>query len=130
MGLKIGQLARAAGITVETIRYYQRRGLIACPPKPVNGFRDYGEPLLQRLHFIKRAKSLGFTLDEIAHLLRLSEADCADVQQLAQHKLDQVSLKISHLQRLQQALEQLLDQCHQRPSDAHCPIIETLLDPK
>ncbi|MBC8212819.1 MAG: Hg(II)-responsive transcriptional regulator [Gammaproteobacteria bacterium] len=130
MGLKIGQLAKAAGISVETIRYYERRGLIRCPIKPVSGFREYGQPILQRLHFIKRAKSLGFTLDEVEHLFSLSEAECADVQRLAQQKLDQVSNKINHLQRLQLALEQLLDQCHQRPDAAHCPIIETLLDPK
>jgi MerR family mercuric resistance operon transcriptional regulator len=128
MDLKIGQLAKAADISVETIRFYERRGLIPRPIKPVSGFRQYGQPVLQRLHFIKRAKSLGFTLDEIEHLLKLSEAECDDAQQLAQQKLDQVSIKINHLQRLQLSLEQLLEQCHQRPADAHCPIIETLID--
>ena len=130
MGLRIGQLAKQADINVETIRYYERRGLIQRPTKPCTGYREYSDDILQHLRFIKRAKNLGFTLDEIENLLKLSQGACADVQILAQQKLDQVHVKINDLQHLQQALKQLLDQCHQSPAEAHCPIIEILLDEK
>ena len=130
MGLRIGQLAKQADISVETIRYYERRGLIQRPTKPGAGYREYSQEILRRLRFIKKAKSLGFTLDEIENLLQLSQGECADVQVLAQQKFDQISEKINHLQRLQQALKQLLDQCQQSLDEAHCPIIESLLDEK
>ena len=83
MGLRIGQLAKQANISVETIRYYERRGLIQRPTKPGAGYREYSGVILQRLRFIKRAKNLGFTLDEIENLLQLSQGACADVQALA-----------------------------------------------
>ena len=130
MGLRIGQLAEQADISVETIRFYERRGLIQRPTKPVSGYREYSQEILSRLRFIKKAKSLGFTLDEIENLLQLSQDECADVQVLAQQKFDQIREKINHLQRLQQALKQLLYQCQQSLDEAHCPIIESLLDEK
>jgi len=125
----IGQLARRAGINVETIRYYERRGLIQRPLKPANGYRRYGGDVLARLQFIRRAKTLGFTLDEIGHLLDLSQGDCIEMRTLAEQKLDSVRVKIKDLERLAIVLDELVRQCDERVDNAHCPIIETLADP-
>ena len=128
MELTIGKLARKASMSVETIRYYERRGLIQQPPKPKAGYRKYGGDSLQRLLFIKRAKTLGFSLDDIDKLLALSEGRCADVQSIATQKLDHIKTKVQDLLRLEDALEQLVRQCRNNADEAHCPIIETLLD--
>ena len=128
MKLTIGQMANEAGVNIETIRYYERRGLIQRPVKPANGFRRYGGEVLDRLRFIRKAKSLGFQLDEIESLLRLSEKHCADVQTIAQQKLDQVRAKIQDLVRLEATLGDLVQSCKQRRNPGHCPIIEKLLD--
>ncbi|MDA3922919.1 MAG: MerR family transcriptional regulator [Salinisphaera sp.] len=84
MGQTIGQLAAAAGVNRQTVRYYQRRGLLEQPPRPAHGYRRYEQAALERLRFIKRAQALGFTLDEIKHLLVLSDGRCAGVQ--ARHR--------------------------------------------
>ena len=128
MELTIGRLASKASINVETIRYYERRGLIKQPLKPKVGYRKYDSDTLQRLLFIKRAKTLGFSLDDIEKLLALSEGRCADVQSIAEQKLNHVKTKVQDLLRLENALEQLVRQCHDNADQAHCPIIETLLD--
>ena len=130
MGLTIGKLANKANISVETIRYYERRGLIKRPLKPEIGYRQYGNESLQRLLFIKKAKTLGFSLDEIGNLLVLSEGRCADVQSLARQKLVGIKTKVNDLQRLEQLLEDLISQCSSNIDEAHCPIIDTLLDDK
>jgi MerR family mercuric resistance operon transcriptional regulator len=124
--LTIGQLAKAAGVNVETIRYYERQGLIDQPPKPSEGFRRYPESALDRIRFIKRAQELGFSLKEIAHLLVLSTAPCGEVQALAEEKLAGVQAKMADLQRLEQVLQDLLAQCRTNPDESHCPIIEAL----
>ncbi|MDH3633648.1 MAG: Hg(II)-responsive transcriptional regulator [Gammaproteobacteria bacterium] len=128
MGLTIGRLASKAEINVETIRYYERRGLIKQPTKPKVGYRQYDSEILQRLLFIKRAKSLGFSLDEIESLLTLSEGRCADVQSLAEQKLNRVKAKVQDLKRLENVLQDLIRQCNSNVDQAHCPIIETLLN--
>jgi MerR family mercuric resistance operon transcriptional regulator len=128
MDLTIGGLATKAAVSVETIRYYERRRLIKQPAKPESGYRRYGEDALQRLLFIKRAKTLGFSLDDIEKLLLLSEAQCADAQSIAQQKLNHIKTKVQDLLRLEAALEQLVRQCRNNVAEAHCPIIETLLD--
>ena len=128
MGLTIGRLASTAAINVETIRYYERRGLIRQPAKPRVGYRQYDNETLQRLLFIKRAKSLGFSLDEIDNLLTLSEGRCADVQSLAEQKLNRIKSKLQDLKRLESALEDLVMQCGRNVDQTHCPIIETLLN--
>jgi MerR family mercuric resistance operon transcriptional regulator len=128
MELTISRLANKASINVETIRYYERRGLIKQPVKPKVGYRKYGGDTLQRLLFIKRAKSLGFSLDDIEKLLILSEGRCADVQTIAEQKLNNIKTKVQDLLRLEDALEQLVKQCSNNIDDAHCPIIETLLN--
>jgi MerR family mercuric resistance operon transcriptional regulator len=128
MELTIGSLASKASISVETIRYYERRGLIKQPVKPKIGYRKYGGDTLQRLLFIKRAKSLGFGLDDIEKLLILSEGRCADVQSIAEQKLNHIKTRVQDLQRLEDVLEQLVRQCSNNAVNAHCPIIETLLN--
>jgi len=130
MGLTIGKLANKANISVETIRYYERRGLIKRPVKPEIGYRQYENESLQRLLFIKKAKTLGFSLDEIGNLLVLSEGHCADVQSLARQKLIGIKTKVKDLQRLEHVLEDLVSQCNNNIDAAHCPIINTLLDDK
>ena len=127
MDFTIGRLADRAGVNVETIRYYQRRGLIDRPQKPAVGYRRYGEQVLHRLLFIRRAQTLGFKLDEIESLLFLSVGHCSEIQSMAEQKLDQVQSKIRDLQRLEEVLADLVKQCNASADKANCPIVETLL---
>lgn len=122
----IGQLAKAAGVNVETIRYYERQGLITQPPKPAQGYRTYPKATLARILFIKRAQELGFTLEEIANLLVLGESHCSEVQELAEGKLVSVRAKINDLRRLERVLEDLIAQCRSNPYSTACPIVESL----
>jgi MerR family mercuric resistance operon transcriptional regulator len=127
MKLTIGNLAASAGVNVETIRYYERRGLIDQPVKPKNGYRRYDEAILDRIHFIKKAQSLGFQLDEIINLLSLANGQCSEIQSLAEAKLGDVQSKVKDLQRLETVLADLVRQCNARVNKAHCPIIDALL---
>jgi MerR family mercuric resistance operon transcriptional regulator len=127
MGFTIGQLANKAEVNVETIRYYERRGLIKRPDKPATGYRQYHHEVLYRLLFIRRAQTLGFKLDEIENLLFLSVGHCTEIQSLAEQKLEQVQDKIKDLQRLEAVLSDLVRQCNTSVDKAHCPIVETLL---
>ncbi|WP_461480649.1 Hg(II)-responsive transcriptional regulator [Porticoccus sp.] len=122
----IGQLAIAADVNVETIRYYERRGLVAQPPKPAAGYRTYSKDALARILFIKRAQELGFTLEEIDNLLSLGDSHCAEVQELAEGKLASVRAKINDLCRLERVLAELVTQCRINPENAACPIVESL----
>ena len=130
MGFTIGQLANQAEVNVETIRYYERRGLINRPDKPRVGYRQYSAEILDKLRFIKRAKTLGFKLDEVRNLLILSDGHCVDVQLLAQQKLSHIQARLKDLHRLEDALEDLVGQCSSSVNKAHCPIIENLLRDK
>ncbi len=130
MNYTVGKLAKAAGVNVETVRFYEREKLIQKPPKPREGFRCYSKEILARIQFIKRAQELGFTLKEIRNLLSLSEARCGDVQVLAKQKLENVKAKITDLERLASVLEDLLKQCQTNPNQMNCPIIEALLTRK
>jgi len=127
--MRIGELARTADVSVETVRYYQRLRLLATPRKPYSGFRTYTETDLAHLRFIKRAQQLGFSLEEIAGLIRLSSADCAGVQKLARHKQALVRAKIADLTRIAEVLDSVLRQCARRKPHEGCPIIESLSDP-
>lgn len=122
----IGQLAKAADVNVETVRYYERRGLITQPPKPAQGYRTYSKATLARILFIKRAQELGFTLEEIENLLVLGESRCSEVQELAEGKLASVREKINDLRRLERVLEDLVIQCRTNPGNTVCPIVESL----
>jgi MerR family transcriptional regulator, mercuric resistance operon regulatory protein len=123
--MRVGQLAKAVGVSVETVRYYQRIGLLPVP-KNMRGIRRYADLDLARLRFIRRAQQLGFSLDDIRTLLRLSRADCQDVQSIAHGKLDSIREKIQDLSRMQGVLEDALRQCARRKPHQGCPIIESL----
>jgi MerR family mercuric resistance operon transcriptional regulator len=126
-GLTIGKLAQRAGVNVETIRYYQRVGLIQEPVKPLEGYRRYLPETVSRVCFIKRAKELGFTLKEIADLLTLEDSHCQEVRELAEHKHMLITQRIDDLQEMRRALDKLLKQCRlNKDESAVCAIIETL----
>lgn len=126
--LPIGKLAQAAGVNVETIRYYQRRGLLQEPPKPLGGQRRYPAETVRRIRFIKRAQALGFTLDEVATLLALDRAHaCVPTRELAVRKRALLEGKIADLTTLHAALGKLIHECDTRRGKTGCPIIETLV---
>ncbi len=124
--LTIGQLAQLAEINVETIRYYQRIGLLAEPPKPNSGYRHYPESVAETLRFIKRAKQMGFSLQEIAELIELGESACDHVRLRAEAKREQINVQIQELKSLRQTLDQLIEQCHSDEKDRPCPIVQKL----
>ncbi len=124
--MRIGDLARTAGVGVETVRFYQRRRLLRTPLRPDRGTRAYSPTDLARLRFIRRAQQLGFSLDEIVVLLELSERDCANVQVVARRKLAAVREKITDLTRLAGALQDVVSRCERRKPRDSCPIIQTL----
>lgn len=125
--LTIGRLARAAGVGVETIRYYQRRGLLPVPGTR-GAYRYYPVAIADRIRFIKRAQELGFTLLEIGDLLRLDDgADRRSIRAIASERLSRVERNLADLRRMQRALKALLVHCEHTGMDAPCPIIESLL---
>ncbi|MBL4571534.1 MAG: Hg(II)-responsive transcriptional regulator [Gammaproteobacteria bacterium] len=123
----ISKVAKLLNLNVETIRYYERRGLIDQPEKPLAGYREYPAQTIQRIQFIKRAKELGFTLDEIENLLRLGDTHCEDIQGIAEIKLNTIQSKITDLESLRTVLDNLIIQCRTNPDRTHCPIVESLL---
>ena len=125
--LTIGRLADEAGVNVETIRYYQRRGLMAEPAKPMGGHRRYDSVAIKRVRFIKRAQVLGFTLEEVGSLLDLDEAcACVETRELAAHKLQVIEDKLADLKAMRKALTALLRQCETGATQGNCPIIHAL----
>jgi len=127
--LTIGQLAKIAGVGVETVRFYERKGLLAEPNRRPSGYRQYGEEVVNRLRFIKRAKELGFTLNEIKELLSLRldpTTTCADVKERAEEKIDDIEAKIRTLRRMKNALVKVTKACSGRGGTSECPILETL----
>lgn len=125
--LSIGDLARGAEVNVETVRYYQRIGMLPVPPRPHGARRRYAPEILQRLRFIRRAQQLGFSLEEIAHLLEFSDSrHCAETRVLATEKLETVERKIADLRAMQKALTGLVSACGRRSGARGCPIIESL----
>lgn len=127
--LTIGRLAKLAGIGVETIRFYERKGLVNRPPRKDFGYRQYPLSAVGRIRFIKRAKDLGFSLKEVSELLNLRvdpQTTCADVKSRAEKKIEDVSEKIMELQRIQNALGKLAASCHGDRPTGECPILEAL----
>ena len=127
---RIGELARTVDVNVETIRYYQRIGLLELPKKPYGGMRSYNDESLQRLRFIRRAQQLGFSLEDIRELLELSSSDCERVEKLAVEKLSLVKAKLRQLRRIESILARTVEQCARRKGNQPCPIIETLSEMK
>ncbi|MBY4677640.1 MerR family transcriptional regulator [Marinobacterium arenosum] len=126
--LTISAVAKQAGVGVETIRYYQRIGLLAEPVKPAAGYRTYSQRDIRQIHFIQRAKQLGFSLKEIKVLLSLEQGDCDRTRQLATHKLADVQNKIRDLKAIATTLEQLITSCERNESGSSCPIIDAISD--
>ncbi len=125
--LTIGGLAKATGVHVETIRYYQRRGLLSEPQRPPGGIRRYGSADIDRLTFVKSGQNLGFSLDEIIDLLRLEDgAHCQEASVLAEHKLQSVREKIKKLERIENVLSDMVARCHEQKGDIACPLIASL----
>lgn len=123
----IGSFADAASVNVETIRYYQRKGLLNEPKKPYGGIRRYNEADLDRLRFIKTAQWLGFTLDEISELLALEDGNhCNEISRLAEDKLMEVRNKLNNLKQMEDALTGLVDVCQKTDGNVTCPLIESL----
>lgn len=127
--LTIGKVAKAAGLGVETVRFYERQGLIAEPARSDSGYRQYGPETIRRLQFIVRAKALGFTLQEIGGLLDLRatpEAGCADVQARAEAKIADIEERITQLDAMKRALGELVVQCRGEGPLSDCPILDAL----
>lgn len=126
----IGRLARKANVNIETVRYYERRGLLPKPVRTESGYRQYTETDVARLHFIRQAKDLGFTLKEIAELLSLKLDDastCGEVKQLTAEKIATVESKIADLLRIKKVLQDLLHLCDKtNATSTECPILEAL----
>jgi len=123
----IGGVARAAGVNVETVRYYQRLGLVPVPKRAYGRFRDYPPEIATRVRFIKRAQQLGFTLAEVKNLLALEHGQsCSKAQGLAAMKLVAIEARIADLNRMQRTLKDLIAQCGAGGGRVKCPIIETL----
>lgn len=126
-GLTIGRLARAANVGIETIRYYQRRELLPMPDNTGSTFRIYPLELVDRIHFIKRAQELGFSLDEVATFLRLADgADRKAIRKVATDRLGEIRAKIADLQRMENVLSRLVQDCEATGRAKPCPVIRTL----
>lgn len=129
MTLKIGQLADRASVNVETVRYYERRGLLPEPTRTESGYRQYEGDAVARIAFIKRAQDLGFSLKEIGELLDLrprSASACATVERRARDKIALIERKIADLERIKTALTRLAAACRTRVPAGDCPILDAL----
>ena len=125
--LSIGAFGKAAGVNVETIRFYQRKGLLPEPARPFGGIRRYGRADVARVKFVKSAQRLGFSLDEIAELLRLEDGThCLEASRMAEHKLQDVRAKLADLERMEFVLSELVHACHARKGNVSCPLIASL----
>ena len=127
--LTIGRLAHAAGVGIDTVRFYERAGLLKKPQRTAAGYRLYAESDAARLRFIRRAKALGFSLEEIAELLCLNDGGGrrGAVRALAEQRLSEIEQKLTELNRMRETLRDLVHQCHGDGPLAGCPIIEAVL---
>ncbi len=128
--LKRGNLAKMAGVNIETIRYYEKQGILPEPDRSPSGYRQYDEETVNQIRFVKRAQQLGFSLSEIKQLLKLSEGeitDCDEVKDIALKKLEAIREKITNLQKLDSILSNLATQCERQQTIKGCPIIEALM---
>jgi MerR family transcriptional regulator, copper efflux regulator len=127
--LTIGKVARAGGTAIDTVRYYEREGLIEKPARSASGYRHYRPDVIARLRFIRQAKELGFALKEIRELLTLrveAGRSCADVRERAERKIADVEQRIATLTRMKRALARLAASCSGRGPTSECPILEAL----
>ncbi len=129
MAFTIGEVAKLSGIGLETVRFYERKGLIAEPPRTDSGYRQYPKDVLARIRFIRRAKELGFTLREIIELLALrvdTDMSCADVKRRTEEKITVIKEKIGDLRKILKALKVLEASCSGTGPTSECPILDTL----
>jgi len=127
--MQIGQVAAEAGVHVQTLRYYERRGLLEAPDRTSGGFRLYSPETVRIIRFIKRAQELGFSLEETEELLRLKDdqtSTCAEVRAAARAKVDEIDQKIESLQAMREALDVLVNSCRSNGSTRACPILESI----
>ena len=128
-GLTIGKVASSAGLAIDTVRYYEREGLLQKPARTSGGYRQYSADAVARLRFIRQAKELGFSLNEIKELLSLRVTpgkSCADVKAHAEHKIADVDRRIASLKRVRGALVKLTSACSGKGPVSQCPILEAL----
>ena len=126
--MTIGRAATTAGVKIDTIRYYQRRSLVDEPALPIGGQRKYGDDTVRRVKFIKRAQTLGFTLEETKSLLSFERArSCTATRKLAEHKVVEIDARIVDLRRMRKTLAALALHCESSEAPGHCPIIDTLM---
>ena len=126
-GMTIGRLAKEAGVNVETVRYYQRRGLIEEPPKPPGGHRRYAPTALRQITFIRRAQALGFSLAEVQTLLRYSDGTSwKETRQIAEKKFASLDVHIGQLRKMRNALKSLIQKSRNGKGRGCCPIISAL----
>ncbi len=124
--LTIGKLAKLAGVGIETIRYYQHRGLLPVP-QTLGAYRHYPVALAGRIHFVKRAQELGFSLEEVAELLSLEDGiERGAIRRIAKERLLQIQTKLNDLTRMKKALSHLVKECEHTGKEQPCPIIGTL----
>ncbi len=129
--MTIGAVAKRAGVAIDTIRYYEREGLLPEPQRRESGYRTYGESAVRQLRFIRRAKGLGFTLEEIRDLLALSadrHRGVKAVKQRAKARLAAIDERIAELTRVREGLEQLIEACPGHGAPEQCPILRALTD--
>jgi len=128
--MKIGELSKQTGVSIDTIRYYEQRALIPAAQRTASGYRQYAADDVSRLNFIVQAKDLGFTLEEILQLLALrsSDCNCIEVRAVAEAKAAEIEVRITKLSRMREALLALATQCEQSPDTDPCPILASLED--
>ncbi|HSF33570.1 MAG TPA: MerR family DNA-binding protein [Candidatus Tectomicrobia bacterium] len=127
-GMSIGDVAKEAKVCIETLRYYERRGLLARPPRSTSNYRLYGADTVRRVRFIKAAQELGFSLKEILDLLSLragSNTSCEDIRERAEAKIKNLEAKIRSLEAMKQALTKLVAECSGNGPITECPILES-----
>lgn len=125
----IGQVAKGASVGVETVRFYEREGLVPAPKRRPSGYRQYPPDTVRRIRFVQAAKTLGFTLREIRDLLSLRVAagrSCADVRKLAKQKLAELDTKLTELQRMRAALARLAESCTGKGPTSECPLLDAI----
>ncbi len=128
--MRIGEVASRAGVNVETLRYYERRGLLREPDRQTSGYRAYDAEAVRVVRFIKRAQELGFTLADIEDLLRLADGEgpesCREVRSMATAKIEDMERRIETLQAMRASLVALVKTCHRKGSKRECPLIEAI----
>jgi MerR family mercuric resistance operon transcriptional regulator len=128
--MTIGRLAKAAGVNVETVRYYQRRGLIDEPAKPLGGQRRYPPTALDALHFVRRAQQLGFSLEEVKSLMALGDHDCRAARAMAERKQVVIESRIAQLEEMRSQLEAFIEACKRNKARKPCPLLAGLWKPE